>query len=258
MSLDLALVTGASSGIGEASVHRLVALGYRVLAAGRRMERLEALALQFPAGVCVPVLLDVTSEESVAALADLLGVGPLHVLVNSAGLSRGLAPLEHAPEAHWRAMMETNVMGLYRVTRTVMPHLRRACERRRADGTPGHSHLVNIGSIAGFQNYVGGSGYAASKHAVRAISQTLRLELVGTPIRVTEINAGLVETEFSLVRFDGDAEKAAKPYAGIEPLVAEDIADLVAFAVSRKPHVNIDEIVVKPIRQASVSVVVRG
>jgi NADP-dependent 3-hydroxy acid dehydrogenase YdfG len=260
LAVDLAVVTGASSGIGEATVRVLVGLGYTVLAGARRLDRLNALAASLPAGRCVPVALDVTNEASVAALAAAVGDRPLHVLVNNAGLSRGLSRLEDAPEEHWRTMMETNVFGVYRVTRALMPAIRRATTVQRASAAgsiPGHAHIVNMGSIAGFSNYVGGSGYAASKHAVRAISQTLRLELVGAPIRVTEINAGLVETEFSIVRFDGDVEAAKKPYAGITPLVAEDIADLVEFAVSRKPHVNIDEIVVKPVRQAWVSTVVR-
>ena len=260
LAVDLAVVTGASSGIGLATVRVLVGLGYTVIAGARRLDRLNALAASLPAGRCVPVALDVTNEASVAELAAAVGDRPLHVLVNNAGLSRGLARLEDAPEEHWRTMMETNVFGVYRVTRALMPAIRRAATVPRASASgiiAGHSHIVNMGSIAGFSNYVGGSGYAASKHAVRAISQTLRLELVGAPIRVTEINAGLVETEFSIVRFDGDIDAAKKPYAGITPLVAEDIADLVEFAVSRKPHVNIDEIVVKPVRQSWVSTVVR-
>lgn len=266
LPVDLAVVTGASSGIGAATVRALVDLGYTVIAGARRQDRLAALAASLPAGRCIPVALDVTDEASVAALAASLADRPLHVLVNNAGLSRGLARLEDAPEEHWRTMMETNVFGVYRVTRALLPALRRATATpRRAtpgvEGAPavdGHAHIVNIGSIAGFDTYVGGSGYAASKHAVRAISQTLRLELVGVPIRVTEVNAGLVETEFSIVRFDGDVEAAKKPYAGITPLVAEDIADLVQFAVSRKPHVNLDELVVKPVRQARVATVARA
>lgn len=258
--MDLAVVTGASSGIGEATVRRLVELGYTVIAGARRVERVKALAAEFAPGAVEAVHLDVTDEASVAALVAHVADRPLHVLVNNAGLSRGLARLEDAPEEHWRTMLETNVMGLYRVTKALMPSIRRAFGVPR--GTPrgdveGHAHIVNIGSIAGFDTYVGGSGYAASKHAVRAITHTLRLELHGDPVRITEINAGLVETEFSLVRFDGDAEKAAKPYAGIDPLVAYDIADLVHFAVSRPPHVNIDELVVRPVRQARVTLVAR-
>lgn len=257
---ELAVVTGASSGIGAESVRRLVELGYTVVAGARRVDRVEALAAELAPGRVEAVALDVTDQASVAALVAHVGDRPLHVLVNNAGLSRGLGKVEDAPEEHWRQMFETNVFGLYRVTQGLLPALRRGCAVPRS--TPrgdveGHAHIVNIGSIAGFETYVGGGGYAASKHAVRAISQTLRLELHGEPIRVTEINAGLVETEFSVVRFDGDVEKAKKPYAGIDPLVAADIADLVHFAVSRPAHVNIDEIVVKPVRQARVALVAR-
>jgi hypothetical protein len=238
----LAVITGASSGIGAATARALHALGFDLVLGARRLDRLAAVA--GPLGArALP--LDVTDPTSVAAFAAQIPVAS--VLVNNAGLSRGLDPIATSEEAHWRAMLETNVMGLQRVTRALLPALERAP----------HAHIVNMGSIAGFQVYVGGAGYTASKHAVRAISQTLRLELVGKPIRITEINPGLVETEFSLVRFDGDAEKAAKPYVGIEPLHAEDIADCVAWAVSRPPHVNIDEIVIKPVAQASVSVVAR-
>lgn len=243
-----AVITGASSGIGEATARALFAVGYEVVLGARRVERVQALAAALGAGARA-VHLDVTAEASVEALA--AQVGEVAILVNNAGLSRGLARLEDAPDEHWQSMLDTNVMGLFRVTRALLPRLRAGV------GRWGHAHIVNVGSIAGFQTYVGGSGYTASKHAVRAITQTLRLELVGEPIRVTEVNPGLVETEFSLVRFDGDIEKARKPYAGIEPLLAADIADLIQFAVTRPPHVNIDEIVVKPVRQASASLVVR-
>ncbi|MFZ5479940.1 MAG: SDR family NAD(P)-dependent oxidoreductase [Myxococcota bacterium] len=238
----VAVVTGASTGIGAATARALHALGYDLVLGARRLDRLAEVA--GPLGArALP--LDVTDAASVAAFAAEVPVAA--VLVNNAGLSRGLDPIARSDESHWREMLETNVMGLYRVTKALLPALERAPR----------AHVVNIGSIAGFQVYAGGGGYTASKHAVRAITQTLRLELVGKPIRVTEVNPGLVETEFSLVRFDGDAEKAKKPYAGIDPLVAEDIADCVAWAVSRPAHVNIDEIVVKPVAQASVSVVAR-
>lgn len=237
-----AVITGASAGIGAATARALHALGFELTLGARRLDRLTEVGAPLGAR-CLP--LDVTDPASVDAFC--AAIPEADVLVNSAGLSRGLDPVGTSSEAHWREMMETNVMGLYRVTKALLPALSRAP----------HAHVVNVGSIAGFQVYVGGGGYCASKHAVRAITQTLRLELVGRPIRVTEVNPGLVETEFSLVRFDGDEDKAKRPYAGIDPLVAEDIADCIAWAVSRKPHVNIDEIVVKPVRQASVSVVAR-
>jgi len=144
-------------------------------------------------------------------------------------------------------MIETNVMGLLRVTRALLPALGRAPA----------SHIVVVGSIAGFEVYPGGAGYCASKHAVTAITKTLRLELVGRPIRVTEIDPGMVETEFSLVRFDGDSARAANVYDGLQPLVAHDIADAIGWAVSRPAHVNIDQIVIKPVAQASATVAVR-
>lgn len=237
-----AVVTGASAGIGAATARALARLGYHVVLGARRVERAQALAAEI-GGTAHP--LDVTDRASVAAFA--ARVPAASVLVNNAGLSRGLDPVETADEAHWREMFETNVFGLLHTTQALLPVLAREP----------HSHVVNIGSIAGFDFYPNGGGYCGSKAAVRAITKALRAELLGRPIRVTEINAGLVETEFSLVRFDGDAEKAARPYAGIDPLVAEDIAECVAWAVSRPPHVNIDEIVVKPVRQGSTTVVAR-
>jgi NADP-dependent 3-hydroxy acid dehydrogenase YdfG len=240
--MPVAVVTGASAGIGAATARVLRDQGFDLVLGARREDRLRAVAE--PLGARWK-LLDVTDPASVEAF--VAEVGEASVLVNNAGLSRGLDPIATTPEWHWREMIETNVMGLFRMTKAMLPVLERAP----------HAHIVNVGSIAGFQVYVGGGGYCASKHAVRAITQTLRLELVGKPIRITEVNAGLVETDFSLVRFEGDAEKAARPYAGIDPLVADDIADAIGWAVSRKPHVNIDEIVLKPVRQASVSVVAR-
>lgn len=237
-----AVITGASAGIGAATARALAALGYHVFLGARRVERVEALATEL-GGTAHP--LDVNDVASVAAFA--AAIPAASVLVNNAGLSRGLDPVATANEAHWREMFETNVFGLLHTTQAILPILSREP----------HAHIVNMGSIAGFDFYPNGGGYCGSKAAVRAITKALRAELLGRPIRVTEVNAGLVETDFSLVRFDGDAEKAKKPYAGIDPLVAEDIADCVAWAVSRPPHVNIDEIVVKPVRQGSTTVVAR-
>jgi NADP-dependent 3-hydroxy acid dehydrogenase YdfG len=235
-SRPIAVVTGASAGIGAATASALARLGYELVLGARREERIEALARSIN-GRALP--LDVTKADSVAAFA--AAVPEAAVLVNNAGLAHGLDPLEGGDEAGWRDMLETNVLGLLRVTRALMPALARAPQ----------GHIVNVGSIAGFEVYPGGGVYCATKHAVRAISQTLRLELVGRPIRVTEIDPGMVETEFSLVRFDGDAPRAAKVYEGLTPLTADDIADCIAWAVSRPAHVNIDQIVVKPLAQAN-------
>lgn len=237
-----AVVTGASAGIGAATARALAGLGYHVFLGARRLDRVEALAAELGG---TALSLDVTDLGSVQAFA--AAVPAASVLVNNAGLSRGLDPVETAKEAHWREMFETNVFGLLHTTQALLPVLSREP----------HAHVVNIGSIAGFDFYPNGGGYCGSKAAVRAITKALRAELLGRPIRVTEVNAGLVETEFSLVRFDGDAAAARKPYQGIDPLVAADIADCVAWAVSRPPHVNIDEIVVKPVRQGSTTVVSR-
>jgi NADP-dependent 3-hydroxy acid dehydrogenase YdfG len=173
--------------------------------------------------------------------------GRIDVLVNNAGLASGLTPVAEARDEDWIAMWEVNVLGLMRMTRACLPLLRKAK----------HGHIVNLGSIAGFEVYKGGAGYTASKHAVRAISRTLRLELNGEPIRVTEVAPGMVETEFSLVRFRGDRKAAKAVYEGVKPLVAEDIADCIVFAVTRPPHVDIDEIVIRPIAQASSFLVAR-
>jgi NADP-dependent 3-hydroxy acid dehydrogenase YdfG len=242
----VAVVTGASSGIGEATARRLAASGFRVVAAARRTDRLERRARE--TGV-VPAALDVTDAESIAAFAAAVqrDHGRCDVLVNNAGLASGLEPIAEGDDAKWATMLETNVLGLLRVTRAFLPLLRAAP----------HAHIVNIGSIASFEVYVGGGGYAASKHAVRAITATLRLELNGEPIRITEIDPGMVETEFSVVRFGGDRDKADKVYDGMQPLTGDDIADCIQFAVTRPPHVDIDLMVVRPIAQANAATVAR-
>lgn len=238
----VAVITGASAGIGAATARTLSKLGYEVVLGARRLERIQALATELSGRA---VVLDVTSEKSVADFA--AQVPTAAVLVNNAGLSRGLDPIEKGLERHWREMLETNVLGLLRMTHALLPAL----------GRVPLAHIVNVGSIAGLEVYPGGGGYTATKHAVRAISQTLRLELVGRPIRVTEIDPGMVETEFSVVRFEGDEARAKKVYQGLEPLTAEDVADCIGWAVSRPGHVNIDQIVVKPLAQAAATVVSR-
>ena len=239
----LAVVTGASAGIGWATVQRLSAEGFDVIAGARRVERLEELARETG---CEIRPLDVTDIASVEAYAK--GIDSVNVLVNNAGLASGLGPIAEMDDDRTELMFETNVMGVLKVTRTFLPALEAS----------GSGHIVNIGSTAGRDAYPGGAGYIATKFAVRAITQTMRLELLGKPIRVTEIAPGLVETEFSVVRFDGDVEKAKKPYEGLEPLVAEDIADCIAWVVTRPRHVNVDELVVRPLAQATSTAIHRG
>ena len=237
-----AVVTGASSGIGEATARQLAASGFQVIIGARRLDRLEKLAEEI-GGTAIE--LDVASTESVTAFADQ--IDNVNILINCAGGAVGLTPIAESKEEEWVTMFQTNVLGLIRVTKALIPKL--------IDS--GDGHIVNIGSIAGLEAYPGGGGYTSAKHGVVVISQTMRLELGGKPVRVTEIDPGLVETEFSIVRFSGDTERAAKVYAGIEPLVAADIADAVVWAVTRPKHVNIDQIVIKPVAQVSATVVHR-
>ena len=195
------------------------------------------------------MFLDVTDLQSIKDFVREIAkrFGRVDVLVNNAGGALGQEPIAEAVDDDWIRMWQTNVLGLMQMTRECIPLLRKAKT----------GHIVNIGSVAGFENYVGGAGYTSAKHAVRAITRTLRLELNGEPIRVTEIAPGLAETEFALVRFHGDRKKAKAPYEGVKPLTAEDIADCVMFAVTRPPHVDIDEIVVRPVAQAAIWKVAR-
>lgn len=234
-----ALVTGASSGIGAATVRALAASGFNTVAAARRLERCRDLADEVGGRA---LELDVTAPDSVATLAAELD--EVDVIVHSAGGALGLEPVAEADDEAWLRMYETNVLGVERVTKALLPALERG----------GNGHVVVLGSIAGVEVYPGGGGYTAAKHAVNALCRTLRLELLGKPIRVTEVAPGLVETEFSLVRFGGDAKRAAQVYAGIESLRAEDVADVVVFAVTRPAHVNVDYVVVKPTAQATAMV----
>jgi NADP-dependent 3-hydroxy acid dehydrogenase YdfG len=242
----VAVVTGASSGIGEATARGLRKAGFAVVLGARREDRLMAVAREL-GGRGLP--LDVRDPVSITAFVDAIAAeyGQVEILINNAGLAAGLQPLAEGSDDDWVQMMETNVLGLLRVTKAMLPLLRRAPR----------AHIVNLGSVAGFEVYVGGVGYAASKHAVRAITKTLRLELMGEPIRVTEIEPGMVDTEFSLVRFKGDRERASNVYKGMEPLTGADIADCIVWVVTRPPNVNIDEMVVRPIAQATVRDVAR-
>jgi len=243
----IAVVTGASSGIGEATARGLRQAGFFVVLGARREDRLMAVAREL-GGRGLP--LDVRDLDSIEAFTAAIAAeyGQVEILINNAGLAAGLQPLAEGNDDDWVQMMETNVLGLLRVTRAMLPLLRRAPR----------AHIVNLGSVAGFEVYPGGVGYTASKHAVRAITKTLRLELMGEPIRVTEIEPGLVDTEFSLVRFKGDRERAATVYKGMEPLTGADVADCIVWVVTRPPHVNVDEMVVRPIAQATARDVARN
>ena len=234
-----AVVTGASSGIGAATARALAAEGFRVVCAARRRDRVEALAEEIGG---VAVACDVTSPDSVLALAHAAG-DRLHVLVNNAGGAFGAAPVESADPSDWRAMYEVNVLGLLHVTQALLPALRAS----------GDGLIVNVGSTAGRIAYEGGAGYTAAKHGTQVVTETLRLELCGEPIRVSEIAPGMVRTdEFGLVRFGGDKEKAEAVYAGVpDPLVAEDVADAIAWIATRPSHVNVDELVIRPRAQAA-------
>ena len=242
----IAVVTGASSGIGEATARGLREAGFFVVLGARREDRLMAVAGELR-GRGLP--LDVRDLASIDAFTAAVAAeyGQVEILINNAGLAAGLQPLAQGNDDDWVQMMETNVLGLLRVTRAMLPLLRRAPR----------AHIVNLGSVAGFEVYPGGVGYTASKHAVRAITKTLRLELMGEPIRVTEIEPGMVETEFSLVRFKGDQERASNVYQGMQPLTGADVADCIVWVVTRPPHVNIDEMVVRPIAQATARDVAR-
>jgi NADP-dependent 3-hydroxy acid dehydrogenase YdfG len=237
-----AVITGASSGIGAATARVLAASGYRTVLGARRLDRLEELAAEIGGEA---IALDVTDSGSVAAFA--AAIPECSVLVNNAGGALGLDHLGEADEEGWRWMYEANVLGTMRVTRALLPRLIES----------GAGHVVAVTSIAAFEVYRGGSGYSAAKHAQRAALRTLRLELLGEPVRVTEVAPGMVETEFSLVRFGGDEQSAARVYDGMEPLRAEDVAECIRWAVELPAHVNIDEIVVRPRDQAAATEVHR-
>jgi NADP-dependent 3-hydroxy acid dehydrogenase YdfG len=234
----VAVVTGASSGIGEATARQLAKDGFPVVLGARRLDRLTAIADEIDA-TALP--LDVTDPASVAEFAR--AVPAARVLVNNAGGALGAEPIAAADEEHWRWMWESNVLGTLRVTKALLPKLLDS----------GDGHIVTVTSIAAVEVYDNGAGYTSAKHAESALHRTLRGEYLGRPIRFTEILPGMVETEFSLVRFDGDADRAASVYAGIKPLTAVDVAEVIGFAVSRPSHVNLDSIVIKPRAQHSAS-----
>lgn len=238
----IAVITGASSGIGAATARALAGEGFELVLGARRIDRLEALAAEIGAQA---IELDVTDPESVRGF--VAAVPRCDVLVNNAGGALGLEPVGEADEELWLQMYEANVLGTMRMTRALLPALVES----------GDGHVVGVTSIAAFESYRGGAGYTGVKHAQRSLLRTLRLELLGQPVRVTEVAPGMVETEFSLVRFGGDEDAAARVYEGMTPLQAEDVAECIRWAVAQPAHVNIDEIVVRPRDQASATEVHR-
>lgn len=234
----VAVVTGASSGIGAATAKVLAAQGFHVAAVARRADRIEALAADIGG---TAIVADVTDDAAVNALADRLP--RVDLLVNNAGGAKGLETVADADLEHWRWMWETNVLGTLRVTRALLPMLIES----------GDGLIVTVTSTAAIEVYDGGAGYTSAKHAEAALHRTLRGELIGKPVRLTEIAPGSVQTDFSLLRFGGDVQRAEKVYAGITPLTPQDVAEVIGFVASRPSHVNLDQIVVRPRDQASAS-----
>lgn len=245
-------ITGASSGIGEGCARAFAAVGGKLLLAARRIDRLVSLKnhLEKEYGSEVHIFeLDVRMrgrvEKAIGSLSE--NWKAIDILINNAGLSRGLDKLQEGSVEDWDEMIDTNVKGLLYVSREVVPGM---VER-------GRGHIINIGSVAGHEVYPGGNVYCASKHAVKAISKGLKIDLLGTPVRVTSIDPGMVKTEFSIVRFHGDRGRADKVYEGLTPLSPDDIAEAALFCASRPPHVNINEIIIMPTAQASATLAYR-
>jgi 3-hydroxy acid dehydrogenase / malonic semialdehyde reductase len=249
---QIILITGASSGIGTACARIFAGAGAKLILAARRLERLQQLADTLSKDFSTEIhllQLDVRDRSAVeSAIATLPPAwSDIDILINNAGLSRGLDKLHEANFQDWEDMIDTNVKGLLYLSRYVVPKM---VNRDRG-------HVVNLGSIAGHQTYPGGNVYCATKVAVRAISEGLKQDLLGTRVRVTSVDPGMVETEFSEVRFHGDTERANKVYQGVTPLTADDVADVIFFCVTRSPHVNINEVVLMPVDQASATLVNR-
>jgi serine 3-dehydrogenase len=243
------LITGASAGIGAACARAFAAQGARLVLAARRVERMRELAAELEGADVHLVELDVRDSEAVAATLGALPAAwaEIDVLVNNAGLGRGVEKVHEGTVEGWDEMVDTNVKGLLYVTRAVTPSM----------VARGRGHVVNIGSVAGHEVYPGGAVYCATKHAVGAITRGMRMDLLGTGVRVTTVDPGMVETEFSVIRFHGDKERAKKVYANMTPLTPDDVADAVVWAATRPARVNIDEIILKPTDQASVTLVHR-
>jgi serine 3-dehydrogenase len=246
------LITGASSGIGKSCARAFAETGARLILAARRLQRLEELAVELkrkPGEDILLLTVDVRDQPAVEhAVNGLPGEwATIDVLVNNAGLSRGLDKLQEGKLDDWEEMIDVNIKGLLYMSRAVIPGMVKR----------GRGHVINIGSIAGHEVYPGGNVYCATKFAVDALSKGMRLDLSGTGLRVSQVSPGMVETEFSLVRFRGDSERAGKVYQGLTPLSPDDIADAVVYCATRPPHVNISEMIVMPTAQASTTLVHR-
>jgi 3-hydroxy acid dehydrogenase/malonic semialdehyde reductase len=249
---SLVFITGASSGIGRSCAHKFAEAGAKLILVARRKERLEKLAVEFKKQFKIDSYVDALDVRDRHAVTKFIRKLPVEwqnidILINNAGLSRGLQKLHEGQFEDWEEMIDTNVKGLLYVSRTVLPGM-----VKRRKGT-----IINIGSIAGHDVYPGGNVYCATKHAVDALTKGMRMDLVDTPIRVCTIDPGLVETEFSEVRFHGDRERAKKTYQNMTPLTPEDIADAVFYAATRPAHVQIAELIIMPTAQASTTLVHR-
>ncbi len=248
----IALITGATAGIGKATATEFASKGYDLVITGRRRERLDALKLELETTFNVQVLVlcfDVRSEQEVKAAIESLpeAFKAIDVLVNNAGLAAGLAPIQDGRIDHWERMIDTNVKGLLYITRYVS-----ALMIPRKKG-----HIINVGSIAGKEVYANGNVYCATKHAVDALNKGMRIDMLPHHIRVSAVNPGMVETEFSIVRYDGDKERASKVYEGLVPLSAGDIAETIYWMASRPAHVNISDVIITPTVQANATTVLR-
>lgn len=249
-TLRTVLITGATAGIGEATARLLASNNFRLILCGRRADRLKQLQQELSVKTEVTTLtFDVRNRKEVASALQSLPEGwkKIDVLINNAGGAHGLDPIHTGNIDDWEAMIDANVKGLLYVSREILPGM-----VQRQSG-----HVINIGSIAGREVYAGGNVYCASKFAVDALSRGMRIDLNTAGIKVTQVNPGLVETEFSLVRFKGDENRAATPYKGLEPLTGDDIADSILYVLTRPPHVVIADLVLFPVAQASATVVKR-
>ncbi|MBD1804140.1 SDR family oxidoreductase [Microcoleus sp. FACHB-SPT15] len=249
---QIVLITGASSGIGEACARVFAQAGAKLILTARRQERLEQLADQLSKTYACELHLlplDVCDRTQVQATLESLPLPwqEVDILINNAGLSRGLDKVHEASIQDWEEMIDTNIKGLLYMTRSLLPRM----------VSRGRGHVINIGSIAGHQTYPGGSVYCATKAAVKSISEGLKQDLLGTPVRVSSVDPGMVETDFSNVRFRGDTERAKKVYQGVTPLTPDDVADVIFFCATRSPHVNINEVILMPTAQASATQVSR-
>ncbi|CAN5522139.1 SDR family oxidoreductase [soil metagenome] len=250
MKNTIVLITGASAGIGEACAEIFAAAGARLILWARREDRLEALATSLRERFAVECLATVVDVRDVAAVNQAIASLPpswnsIDVLINNAGLSRGLEPIHEGVIENWEEMIDTNIKGLLYVTRAVTPSM----------VNRGVGHVINVASIAGMQAYRGGNVYGATKAAVRMLGENMQVDLNGTGVRVCTVDPGLVETEFSMVRFRGDADRASTVYKGYQPLTAHDVAETIFFVATRPPHVNIQNILLTPTAQASATVV---